>query len=342
GPPSSGPGIKGGPIPPGLVRRVKRRRDVLFINFFPDNPLLMMPFDGIEAYDVFFTKERHALRALEGVGIRNLYYLPMYCVPAMHHPITLTSEEQLRYARPISFVGSRYPYRERLIKELVEFPVKLWGAGWSRAESPEIRAAVAGGPVWGRAKLAVYCGAMLSLNHHHPLNDIVGVNTRTLELAAAGACQVVDLKEELPALFKPGEEILAYRDLEELKHYLTYYLAHLDEARAIGENARKRALKEHTLRHRIEEMVDVVEQRFGTRSSRPRSPPGSPASTVATPCPWAMSSTARPAPGSSSSGTTARRWRAGARRSSRAAACGGTRPSSPSPIPGIGSRSVRA
>jgi len=258
--------IKGGPITPGLVRRVKRRRDVLFINFFPDNPLLMMPFDGIEAYDVFFTKERHALRALEGVGIRNLYYLPMYCVPAMHHPITLTSEEQLRYARPISFVGSRYPYRERLIKELLEFPVKLWGAGWSRAESPEIRAAVAGGPVWGRTKLAVYCGAMLSLNHHHPLNDIVGVNTRTFELAAAGACQVVDLKEELPALFKPGEEILAYRDLEELKHYLTYYLAHLDEARAIGENARKRALKEHTLRHRIEEMVDVVEQRFGTRS----------------------------------------------------------------------------
>jgi len=190
----------------------------------------------------------------------------MYCVPAMHHPITLTSEEQLRYARPISFVGSRYPYRERLIKELLEFPVKLWGAGWSRAESPEIRAAVAGGPVWGRTKLAVYCGAMLSLNHHHPLNDIVGVNTRTFELAAAGACQVVDLKEELPALFKPGEEILAYRDLEELKHYLTYYLAHLDEARAIGENARKRALKEHTLRHRIEEMVDVVEQRFGTRS----------------------------------------------------------------------------
>src|SRR5215470_20217096 len=49
--------IKGGPITPGLVRRVKRRRDVLFINFFPDNPLLMMPFDGIEAYDVFFTKE---------------------------------------------------------------------------------------------------------------------------------------------------------------------------------------------------------------------------------------------------------------------------------------------
>src|SRR6266436_3327064 len=30
--------IKGGPITPGVVRRVKRRQDTLFVNFFPDNP----------------------------------------------------------------------------------------------------------------------------------------------------------------------------------------------------------------------------------------------------------------------------------------------------------------
>jgi len=258
--------IKGGPITPGLVRRVKRHLDILFLNFFPDNPLWMMPFDGIEAYDVFFTKERYALRALEGVGLRNLHYLPMYCVPAMHHPVALTPEEQQRYAQPISFVGSRYAYRERLIKELLDFPLKLWGGGWKRAESPDIRALAAGGPVWGRAKLAIYSGSTLSLNHHHPMNDIVGVNTRAFELAASGACQVVDLKAELPALFTPGEEVVAYGDLGEMKKHLTYYLAHADEARAIGQNAVKRALAEHTLRHRIKEMLAVVEQRFGKRS----------------------------------------------------------------------------
>jgi spore maturation protein CgeB len=225
----------------------------------------MMPFDAIEAYDIFFTKEHYALRALENVGLRNLHYLPMYCVPSMHHPITLTAEEHLLYARPVSFVGSRYPYRERLVKELLGFPIKVWGSGWRQSESPEIRA-IAGGAVWGRAKLAVYSGSTLSLNHHHPMNDIVGVNTRAFELAASGACQVVDLKDELAALFKPGEEIVAYRDLDELKRQLTYYLAHPDEARAIGDSGRKRALKEHTLRHRIQEMLVVVEQRFGKRS----------------------------------------------------------------------------
>ncbi|HEX9127213.1 MAG TPA: glycosyltransferase, partial [Methylomirabilota bacterium] len=76
----------------------------------------------------------------------------------------------------------------------------------------------------------------------------------------------VDFKDELPALFTPGEEVVAYRDLDEMKKHLTYYLAHPDEARAIGQNALKRALREHTLRHRIDEMLAVIEQRFGTRS----------------------------------------------------------------------------
>ena len=53
---------------------------------------------------------------------------------------------------------------------------------------------------------------------------------------------------------------MVYRDLGELRHQLDYYLAHPDEAREIGERARKRALAEHTLRHRIDEMLDVVER----------------------------------------------------------------------------------
>ena len=257
--------IKGGPITPGLVRRVKAKLDTLFLNFFPDNPLWMIPFERIEPYDVFFTKERYALRSLQQVGLRNLHYLPMYCVPGMHHPVLLTPEEAERYGAPVSFVGSHYPYRERFVRELAGYPIRLWGSGWDRVEDPAIRRMVAGPAVFGQEKLYVYSGSTLSLNHHHPMNDIVGVNTRTFELAAAGACQVVDLKDELPPLFKPGEEVVAYRDLAELRRQLDFHLAHPDEARAIGDNARRRALAEHTLRHRIEEMLAVVEERFGRR-----------------------------------------------------------------------------
>jgi spore maturation protein CgeB len=254
---------KGGPILPDFLIRMRRQLDIRGVNVFPDNPLWMMPFQAIEAYDLFFTKERYAVRSLQQAGLRNLHYLPSHCVPGQSYPVTLTAEEQRRFGAPVSFVGSRYPYRERFVRELAGYPLRLWGAGWTRTRDPEVRRLVAGPAVFGRAKLCVYSGSTLCLNHHHPMNDILGVNNRTFELAAAGACQVVDLKEDLATLFKPGEEVVAYRDLGELRRQLDYHLAHPDEARAIGANARSRALAEHTVRHRVQEMLAVMEQRWG-------------------------------------------------------------------------------
>jgi spore maturation protein CgeB len=181
-------------------------------------------------------------------------------VPAYHYPVEPTPEEARSLAGVVALVGRRYPYRERLVRELADYPLGVWGPGWPDVADPPVRARVRGAGVSERAKLAIYSASALSLNPHHPLNDIVGVNIRTFELAAAGACQVVDHKEDLPALFKPGEEVVTYRDLGDLRRQLDYYLAHPDEARAIGANARRRALAEHTLRHRIQEMLAVVEQ----------------------------------------------------------------------------------
>jgi len=234
--------IKGGPIKPDIVHRLRGALDVVVVNFFPDNPLWMIPFECIEAYDFFFTKERYALRMLQQAGLTNVHYVPMYCVPGEHHPVALTDDDRRRYESRLSFVGSRYPYRERFVRSLSAYPLRLWGGGWVRSRDPDVRKLVAGPAVFGR--------------------DIVGVNTRTFELAAAAACQVVDFKDDLATLFKPGDEVVAYRDLGECRRVLDHYLAHPDEARAIGENARRRALAEHTLRHRLEEMIGTIERRL--------------------------------------------------------------------------------
>jgi spore maturation protein CgeB len=257
--------LKGGPINAGLIQRVKSRIDTLFLNVFPDNPLWMIPFEHLEPYDIFFTKERYAMRQLQLAGLRNLYYLPLYCVPAAQHPVDLSAEERRPLDGVVALVGRAYPWRARFVRELAAYPVRLWGPGWHRVTDPRVRALVAGGAVWGADKLKIHSGARLSLNPHHPMNDIVGVNIRTFELAATGSCQVVDLKDDLSTLFKPGEELVAYRDLAELRRALDHYLAHPDEARAIGENARRRAIAEHTLRHRLDEILFAVEERFGKR-----------------------------------------------------------------------------
>ena len=254
--------IKGGPVAPEVLRRIKRGGNTVVVNLFPDNPLWMIPFEHIEAYDIFFTKERYAMRQLEMVGLRNLHYLPMYCVPAFHHPVTLDADQAAALRGRGRARGRALPVPRAARARAADLPLRVWGPGW-RSADPAVARIVGGGFLDGRAKLAVYCGATLSLNPHHPMNDIVGVNTRAFELAAAGACQVVDHKDELPPLFKPGEEVIVYRDLPDLRRALGYHLAHPDEARAIGDNARRRALAEHTLRHRLEEIISTLRERCG-------------------------------------------------------------------------------
>src|SRR5215212_1315277 len=85
--------VKGGPLGPDVLQRIKRASGAVLLNLFPDNPLWMMPFAQIEPYDLFFTKERYALRQLELVGLRNLYYLPLYCVPLLHHPVPVDAAD---------------------------------------------------------------------------------------------------------------------------------------------------------------------------------------------------------------------------------------------------------
>ena len=128
--------IKGGPLGPEVIARFRRRVGSRVLNVFPDNPLVMIPFECIEAYDVFFTKERYALGALAQAGLRNLHYLPLYCVPSQHHPVALTDAERARFGTPLSFVGSCYPYRERFMRQLAGYPLRLWGGGWTRARDP--------------------------------------------------------------------------------------------------------------------------------------------------------------------------------------------------------------
>ena len=257
--------VKGGPIEPASIHEIKQRTGARFVNIFPDNPLWMIEFGHIEAYDVFSTKEPYALRQLRLAGLRNVQYLPLYCVPAFHEPVEPTGDERRALQGRVALVGARYGYRERFVAEIADLPVRVWGPGWTRTADPRVRALVAGGFVSGRAKSVIYETATLSLNLHHPLNDIAGVNLRTFELAAAGACQLVDLKEDLASLFKPGEEVVAFRDLPDARRQIDDYLAHPDEARAIGANARRRAFAEHTVRHRIEEILATLDVRTGGR-----------------------------------------------------------------------------
>ncbi len=141
------------------------------------------------------------------------------------------------FSADVSLVGSRYAYRVRLLKELEDFNIALWGRGWSKVSDKRLLQSVRGGDIRGPRKAKVFSGSAISLNPHHPLNDIRGTNSRTFDIAACKGFQLSDDKEDLRDLLKPGEEVICFRTPEELKKLIGYYLSHPDERRQLAEAA---------------------------------------------------------------------------------------------------------
>lgn len=250
--------FKGGSVEAEALWEIRRSTRTVIMNVFPDNPLYMMPFKNIEPYHFFFIKDSYALKALSKIGFQNVHYLPHAADPEVCRPVALTPEEQKQWGGDLSLIGSLYPYRGFLMREMEAFDLKIWGKGWSSLPSDDpIRRRFQGRSVWGEEKTKVICGSKISLNPHHPLNDITGINDRTFDIAACGGFQLLDRKADLEKHFKIGEEVVTYGDKKELIDLIQYYLRHDEERRKIAENAYRRILKEHTVEHRVDEILSI-------------------------------------------------------------------------------------
>jgi spore maturation protein CgeB len=123
---------------------------------------------------------------------------------------------------------------------------------------------------WVKPSIAssFYNNANIVLNTHRPFNykdnknrlGIVGksINNRTFDVAACGAFQLIEFKEDLPNHFNEDEEMVSFKNDLELMKKLDYYMEFAEERQRIADNARNRVLKEHTFKHRMEKMLDII------------------------------------------------------------------------------------
>jgi spore maturation protein CgeB len=80
--------------------------------------------------------------------------------------------------------------------------------------------------------------------------------TRVFEAAGAGSCVITDRWNGIENFFEPGTEILIADNAEDI----VYLLRSLNgaDARAIGANMRKRALRDHTYCLRAQQFETTV------------------------------------------------------------------------------------
>jgi spore maturation protein CgeB len=152
----------------------------------------------------------------------------------------------------VLFMGNRLPDREARFRHyflgaaerVPEARFVLGGAGWEGLPLPPNVCPIGHCPT--ALHPALNCSARLVLNLNREAMAATGFSppTRVFEAAACGACLVSDTWEGIDRFFAPGEEVLLAGGPEDLARFVRSVSP--DEARAIGERARRRALRDHS------------------------------------------------------------------------------------------------
>lgn len=247
-------------LAPDEVAEWKRRTQAKTALWFPDAVSNLGRTYFLQAgYDAVFLKDPYMVSLFrENLG-KAVHYLPECFDPGRHRDGGGTGRADDRFRTDVAIMGSAYPYRIELVKRLAaRRDVRVWGPPPPRwCDVAGLEGVLTGEFVAFETKAKALLGAKVVLNVLHPA-EIWGVNVKTFEFAGIGAFQICEWRPGIAQLFVPGEEIETFRSFAELDEKLDLYLAD-DAARArIAGAGRVRALAEHTYRHRLETLVDVV------------------------------------------------------------------------------------
>jgi spore maturation protein CgeB len=238
----------------------------------------------IPRYDMVFTYGGGApvVGAYLRLGARAC--VPIYNAldPATHHRVG----HDVRFSAALGFLGNRLPDREGRADEflfgaarrLPDHRFLLGGAGWHDKPMPDNVTYL--GHVFTRDHNAFHRTPLAILNISRDSMAAYGFSpaTRVFEAAGAGACVITDAWLGIEQFLEPGREVLVAHDGDEVARHLAGL--DLDTARAIGERALARLLREHTYAHRARDVEAALDGLPHTHLAKAPSAPHSSADRV--------------------------------------------------------------
>ncbi|RAP77410.1 CgeB family protein [Paenibacillus montanisoli] len=240
--------------------------------WFTDDPYYTDITAGIAPhYDEVFTLELACVDYYRQQGCPNVYYLPLGADPEAFRP-----RNPLRSQRhDICFIGSAYWKRVEFFNHVTRFLAKkdthISGIWWDRLKDFRLMKSKIQLGRWMSPKETanMYNGAKIVINMHRAHDEdtfnsnSAGIgaespNPRTFEIAACGALQLTDVRNDIVSFYTPGVDIVTYSSPQEMIDKIRYYLVNEEERKQIAMRGMYRTMREHTYGKRIERMLSIL------------------------------------------------------------------------------------
>lgn len=252
--------IKGELIEPHTVKALADKDSLAVVLWYPDASGYLTKrsyrriTEGMAYYDISFLCDPEHVPSHVRPHIRRQEFLTFACDPEFHRPIEVDAAEKERYASKICFVGNphgTHSLRDQTLLALHDYPLAIWGKSWEQTPLGKHYPALLRGPAYGQEMLKVYSSSQIALN----LSFAQYIIFRNFEVPACGALLMTEDLAALRQFYRPDEEVVVFRNTDDLRAKLDYYLDHPDEIALIARKGQRRTYAEHTFVHRMKTLM---------------------------------------------------------------------------------------
>ena len=160
--------------------------------------------------------------------------------------------------------------RRRLRRQIAQVPLTTFGNAAVRLFAPlnpleQAYPTRCHQPLAGLEYHRLLARSQICLNSHGDHAGGYAGNLRMYEATGMGACLPTDWRSNLPDLFAPDTEVVAYRGAEDCIERARYLLDHPDACRAIARAGQQRVLIDHTMERRVERLDALIRHRLASR-----------------------------------------------------------------------------
>ncbi|MCM8800415.1 MAG: glycosyltransferase [Candidatus Omnitrophica bacterium] len=265
--------IKGDIIPKDVIIYIKKRFKIPLANYWIDDPYRLEISRKLSPlYDFFFTNDINSVNVHKDAGCPNVAFLTFGCMPNIHKKISLSPGQLKQYRSDICFSGTVNPERAKVFEWLVDFDIKIWAPRfiyYLKQDYKIIKEPIpknsplynkfTGQQVWGKELVKVYNAAKIVLNIHSPQTCPI---MRDFEVTACGAFLLTDYVNGLEDFFKINQEIVCFKDKDELRELINFYLRDPQKRQEISMRGQQRAYLEHTYVQRMKELISFIKDKI--------------------------------------------------------------------------------
>lgn len=214
----------------------------------------------LSEYTAFISNSSGGASMLEALGAKKAHTLWYGADPAVFKPVSPPAQDI-----DVFFYGHGREYRSDWIDRMITLPSQAIGESRFAVRGMNLGDLGAARPLpyLSFSKLREYvCRSKINLCVTRGAHASVyaSSSSRPFELGALGACVVANPYLGVEEWFEPEKEIIIVNSADEAVERYRRLLKHDKERLAIGEAARRRVLKQHTFRHRADELAAIIGQ----------------------------------------------------------------------------------